>query len=44
VKYYRLAADRRYAKAQFQYGICLAKGEGVSKNQEEATKYRVVKK
>jgi TPR repeat protein len=38
-KYNRLVAEQGHAVAQCNYGICLANGEGVSKNQEEVMKY-----
>jgi TPR repeat protein len=38
-KYFKLAADQNYAVAQFNYGNCLAKGEGVPLDLIEAAKY-----
>jgi TPR repeat protein len=35
----RLAADQGIADAQFNYGICLTKGEGVSKDLQGAAYY-----
>jgi TPR repeat protein len=38
-KYYKLAADQNHARAQFNYGICLANGRGVSVDLIGAAKY-----
>jgi TPR repeat protein len=37
-QYYRLAADQGDAAAQFNYGLCLPTGEGVSMNWSESAK------
>jgi TPR repeat protein len=37
--YFRLAADQGYAKAQYDYGVCLATGEGVSTNLKESIRF-----
>ena len=39
VKYYRLAADRGYDKAQNSLGYCFYKGHGVEENHDEAAKW-----
>ena len=39
VKYYKLAAEQKHDKAQFNLGRCYEKGIGVIKDTEEAAKY-----
>jgi serine/threonine protein kinase len=39
VKWYRLAADQRYAIAQYNLGVCYQNGTGVAKDLTEAAKW-----
>jgi serine/threonine protein kinase len=38
-KYFKLSADRGNCDAQYSYGVCLEKGEGVAQNVRGAVKY-----
>src|SRR6266496_825050 len=39
VKWYRKAADQRYAVAQYNLGVCYSRGEGVARDEAEAVKW-----
>jgi TPR repeat protein len=39
VEYYKLAADRGYAPAQYNYGLCLERGDGVERDLLDAANY-----
>ncbi|MEG2728313.1 MAG: tetratricopeptide repeat protein, partial [Mucinivorans sp.] len=38
-KWYRLAAEQGYAKAQYNLGLCYNKGHGVTQDYTEAVKW-----
>ena len=39
VKWFRKAAEQNYARAQYNLGVCYAKGQGVAKDEAEAVKW-----
>ena len=39
VRWYRMAADQSYARAQYRLGYCYENGTGVSKDAEEAVRW-----
>jgi TPR repeat protein len=34
--YFKLAADQNLVNSEYRYGLCLANGEGMPQNQDEA--------